>query len=200
MSDGKRDFIAEMKAITDVVDEITFIQTILRYAQRGRASNAIVEGAIVITDRLLDYIKKNNESTWLETAERLKAGLKEALAQPGGARSMKAPLPPGPEKTKVELPLVQRRALAGHRVSQQVRCDGGVVDIYDYTADELIECKFGGTSGSLGEAAGQLARYRGSFPGAKLTIAVYRLEYEARWLRDVLADQGIEVIEVGEDG
>lgn len=188
----------QIRQLVDIVDEISLCQTILHYAQRGRASNAMLEATIVLVDRMIDYIKKNNETTWLETAENLKTGLKDVLARPGGARSMKSPLPPGPEKTKVELPLVQRRVLAGHTVRQQVRCDGGIADIYDVSTDELIECKFVGTSGSLGEAAGQLARYRGSFPGAKLTIAVYRLEYEARWLRDVLADQGIAVIEVRE--
>lgn len=196
---SKDPILAKMRDLVDIIDEIQFIQTILHYARRGRATNTIVEQAIVLVDRLIDYVKKNNETSWLQTAENLQAGLKEALAQPGGARSMKVPLPPGPEKTMVELPLVQKLALAGHNVRQQVRCDGGVVDIYDYTTDTLIECKFGGTSGSLGEAAGQLARYRGSFPGAKLTIAVYRLEYEARWLRDVLATKGITVIEVRED-
>jgi hypothetical protein len=188
-----------MKALVDLIDEVTFLQTILHYARRGRATDTIVEQAIVLVDRMIDYIKQSNETSWLTTAENLKAGLQEALAQPGGARAMKAPMPPGPEKTMVELPLVQKLALAGHDVRQQVRCDGGVVDIYDSTTETLIECKFGGTSGSLGEAAGQLARYRGSFPGANLTIAVYRLEYEARWLRDVLAEQGITVIEVRED-
>ncbi len=195
----KDNLVAQMKALVDLVDEITFVQTILHYARRGRATDVIVEQAIVLVDRTIDFIKQNNETSWLETAENLRAGLKEALAQPGGARAMKTPMPPGPEKTMVELPLVQKLALAGHTVRQQVRCDGGVVDIYDYTTDTLIECKFGGTSGSLGEAAGQLARYRGSFPGANLTIAVYRLEYEARWIRNVLNGQGITVIEVGRE-
>jgi hypothetical protein len=45
----------------------------------------------------------------------------------------------------------------GHQVRRQRRCAGSVIDIFDVTADELIECKLRVTSATLGEAAGQLA-------------------------------------------
>jgi len=72
-----------------------------------------------------------------------------------------------------------------------------MIDIFDITADELIECKLRGTSAALGEAAGQLRRYGRSFPGSQLTIAVFSLEPEADWLAEVLRKEGIAIIEVG---
>jgi hypothetical protein len=84
----------------------------------------------------------------------------------------------------------------GHEIRRQHRCSGGIVDIFDLTAGELIECKARGSSAALGEAAGQLKRYARSFPGAVLSIAVPIIEPDAGWLADILRREGIGIIEV----
>ncbi len=95
------------------------------------------------------------------------------------------------------MPLAHARISMGHQVRRQRRCAGGIIDIFDITADELIECKLRGTSAALGEAAGQLKRYGRLFPGSRLTIAVLSIEPEADWLAEILRKEGIAIIEVG---
>jgi hypothetical protein len=92
--------------------------------------------------------------------------------------------------------LARSRLSLGHNIRRQHRCSGGIVDIFDLTADELIECKVRGSSAALGEAAGQLKRYAQSFPGTKLSIAVPSIETGAGWLAEALRREGFDIIEV----
>lgn len=164
------DFAARAKLIVDVLDEMRLVQTILHYAR--------------------------SDAGLLRAATDLKSSLEKALAD--GVKSLRVPREPGEEALKVEAPIARQRLEAGHQIRRQHRCFGGVVDLFDITADELIECKARGTSAALGEAAGQLKRYGRSFPGSRLTIAVISVEAEAAWLADVLRREGIEIIEVGD--
>lgn len=190
----KDDFGAKTKRIMDLMHESQLVSTILSYGRSGHASEAMIEAAIVLTERNIATAKDLGDAAMEQTAARLKVGLAQVLVD--GVASLRRSKPPGPEKTDVEEPLVKQRRALGHRVRQQIRCKGGVVDIYDLTTDELIECKAVGSSAALGEAAGQLQRYRISFPGAAIAIAVPQIEGEATWLAELLRDRGITIIEI----
>lgn len=193
MADKKDDIVARIRRLGDLESEAMLCATILNYARSGHATPLMIEQAIALVQKHIDYAAETNKRD--ETAERLKAGLEEALAE--GVASLRVKRGPGPEVTEVEEPIAKARIAAGHDIRRQHKCGGGIVDIYDLTADELIECKHQGTSAALGEAAGQLNRYRKSFPGAALTIAVVGIEPEAEWLADLLRAQGISIIELG---
>lgn len=190
------DFAGKAKLIVDVLDEMRLIQTILHYARSGHATDVMVEQAIALVDRHIEIVTADGDASLLRAAMDLKASLEKALAD--GVKSLRVPREPGEEALKVEAPLARQRLAAGHQVRRQHRCAGGVVDIVDLTADELIECKVRGTSAALGEAAGQLKRYARSFPGSRLTIAVVVIEDEAAWLADVLRREGIGIVEIGD--
>jgi hypothetical protein len=169
--------------------------TILQFARSGHATDVMVEQAIILVDRQIVAAKGAGDEGMLEPALNLKSGLEKALRD--GVKSLRVVREPGDEARKVEEPLARARMSLGHQVKRQRRCAGGVIDIIDITADELIECKLRGTSASLGEAAGQLKRYSRSFPGSRLTIAVLGIEPEADWLAEILRREGIDIIEVG---
>jgi hypothetical protein len=154
----------------------------------------LVEQAIALVDRHITVAKDEGDAGMLKSALNLKSGLEQALIY--GVKSLRVVRGPGDETLKVEVPLTHARMALGHKVKRQHRCAGGIIDIFDVTADELIECKLRGTSAALGEAAGQLKRYGRSFPGSSLTIAVLNIEPEADWLAEILRREGIAIIEV----
>ena len=188
-------FADKLKRFSDMMDETRLMMTILQFARSGHATDVMVEQAIALVDRQIVVIKSDGgDDSWLKPALNLKAGLEKALVD--GVKSLRVVREPGDEARKVEEPLVRARMSLGHQVRRQHRCAGGVIDILDVTADELIECKLRGTSANLGEAAGQLKRYSRSFPGSRLTIAVLGIEPEADWLAELLRKEGIDIIEV----
>lgn len=189
-----RDLRADIKRVMNILHESNLLLTILRYAQEGSCSPLMIEQAIELVDQHIAFAKEGNDRSGLATAEGLKAGLQEALKI--GVQSLRWKKPPGPEITEVELPLFRYREALGHKVYRQRKCAGGVIDILDASANQLIECKHLGTSAALGAAAGQLIRYRPAFPDAEPCIAVLHIESEAQWLADVLRGQGIHFIEV----
>ena len=193
MSD--KDFADKLKRFSDMMDETRLVMTILQFARSGHATDVMVEQAIALVDRQVVVIKSEGDASLLKTALDLKSGLEKALVD--GVKSLRRLREPGDEARKVELPLARARMSLGHQVRRQHRCSGGVIDILDVTADELIECKLRGTSAALGEAAGQLKRYGRSFPGSRLTIAVLGIDPEAGWLAEILRREGIDIIEVG---
>lgn len=193
---SKKDIASEISQLSDIIDETNLIMVIARYAESGHATTAMIEQAIILADKHLNYARKTGDRSFQEPAERVKDRLQRALIE--GVKSLKVRRGPGPEILRVEEPLARARAELGHQVRRQHKCAGGIIDIYDLTTDELIECKVTGDSASLGEAAGQLQRYRKSFPGASLTIAVMFIEDEARWLADLFRSQGIAIIEMGD--
>ncbi|HXL13094.1 MAG TPA: hypothetical protein VN941_03935 [Bradyrhizobium sp.] len=193
MSD--KDFLDKIKRFSDMMDETRLVMTILQFARSGHATDVMVEQAIALVDRQIVIIKSESDESLLKTALDLKFGLEKALVD--GVKSLRQLREPGDESRKVEEPLTRARLTLGHQVKRQRRCAGGVIDIFDITADELIECKLRGTSAALGEAAGQLKRYSRSFPGSRLTIAVLGIEPEAEWLAEILRREGIAIIEVG---
>jgi hypothetical protein len=188
------DFVAKAKRLADMMDEIRLVMSIVQFARSGHATDVMVEQAIALVDRQIVVAKSEGDDDLLRTALNLKSGLEKALAD--GVKSLRQLRQPGDEALKVEVPLVRSRIALGHQVRRQHRCTGGIIDIFDITADELIECKLRGTSATLGEAAGQLKRYGRSFPGSRLTIAVLSIEHEAVWLADVLRREGIAIIEI----
>lgn len=189
-----RDPISDFRKVSEVLHETRLVITILQYAETGHCSPLMIEQAIEMVDRHIAVAQLLEDASLKATAEKLKGGLEVALRE--GVESLRRARGPGPEITEVEIPLVRSRQSRGHRVRRQHRCSAGIVDIYDLTADELIECKHRGTSAALGAAASQLNRYRKSFPGASLAIAVMAVEQEALWLADILRDQGITIIEI----
>lgn len=190
-----RDFASKAKRWVDVMDETRLVMTILQFARSGHATDVMVEQAIALVDRQMVIAKSEGDEAMLKAAFNLKSGLEQALID--GVKSLRVLREPGDEARKVEEPLVRARMSLGHQVRRQRRCAEGIIDIFDITADELIECKLRGTSAALGEAAGQLRRYGRSFPGSRLTIAVFSIEPEADWLAGVLRNEGIAIIEVG---
>jgi len=190
-----KDFADKFKRFTDIMDETRLVMTILQFARSGHATDVMVEQAIALVDRQVVVAKSAGDESLLKSALDLKSGLEKALID--GVKSLRQLREPGDETRKVEEPLARARMSLGHQVRRQRRCAGGVIDIFDVTADELIECKLCGTSAALGEAAGQLKRYGRSFPGSRLTIAVLGIEREADWLAEILRREGIAIIEVG---
>jgi hypothetical protein len=190
-----KDFADKLKRFSDMMDETRLVMTILQFARSGHATDVMVEQAIALADRHVVVAKSEGDESLLKTALDLKSGLEKALVD--GVKSLRQLREPGDEVRKVEEPLARARMSLGHQVRRQRRCAGGVIDIFDVTADELIECKLRGTSAALGEAAGQLKRYGRSFPGSRLTIAVFGIEPEADWLAEILRREGIAIIEVG---
>jgi hypothetical protein len=189
------DFADKLKRFSDMMDETRLVMTILQFARSGHATDVMVEQAIALVDRQVVVVKSEGDESLLKTALDLKSGLETALVD--GVKSLRRLREPGDEARKVEEPLARARMSLGHQVRRQRRCAGGVIDIFDVTADELIECKLRGTSAARGEAAGQLKRYGRSFPGSRLTIAVLGIEPEADWLAGILRKEGIAIIEVG---
>jgi hypothetical protein len=189
------DFADKLKQFSDMMDETRLVMTILQFARSGHATDVMVEQAIALVDRQVVVAKSEGDESLLRTALDLKSGLEKTLVD--GVKSLRQLREPGDEARKVEEPLARARMSLGHQVRRQRRCAGGVIDIFDVTADELIECKLRGTSAALGEAAGQLKRYGRSFPGSRLTIAVLGIEPEADWLAEILRREGIAIIEVG---
>jgi hypothetical protein len=189
-----RGFVAKAKRFVDMMDENRLVMSILQFARSGHATDVMVEQAIALVDRQIVVAKSEGDDDLLRTALNLKSGLEKALA--AGVKSLRQLRQPGDEALKVEVPLARSRIALGHQVRRQHRCAGGIIDIFDITADELIECKLHGTSATLGEAAGQLKRYGSSFPGSRLTIAVLSIELEAVWLAEVLRREGIAMIEI----
>jgi hypothetical protein len=190
-----KDFIDKAKRLNDMLDESRLVMTILQFARSGHATDVMVEQAIALIDRQIVIMRSDGDESMLKPALNLKSGLEQALVE--GVKSLRMVREPGDEARKVEEPLARARMSLGHQVKRQHRCAGGIIDIIDITADELIECKVRGTSASLGEAAGQLKRYGRSFPGSRLTIAVLGIEPEADWLAEILRREGIDIIEVG---
>jgi hypothetical protein len=188
------DFASKAKRLVDVLDETRLIMAILRFARSGHATEVMVEQAIALVDRQVIVAKGDGDEAMLQSALGLKSGLEQALID--GVKSLRVLREPGDEARKVEEPLVRARMALGHQVRRQRRCAGGIVDIFDITADELIECKLHGTSAALGEAAGQLRRYSRSFPGSRLTIAVFSIEPDGNWIAEVLRKEGIAIIEI----
>lgn len=186
--------IDKIKTLGDIVDETMLCSTILRYARSGHATKAMIEQAIVLVERHIVDAESLGDPSLQGAAERLKASLQAALAN--GVESLRSPKAPGPEVVEVEEPLARSLIARGHKIRRQHRCSGGQIDIYDLTADRIIECKARGTSAALGEAAGQLQRYGHFFPGATLVIAVPAVEPDGAWLADVLRSQGIAIIEM----
>ena len=189
------DFASKAKRLVDVMDETRLVMTILQFARSGHATDVMVEQAIALVDRQINVAKSGGDDAMLKPALDLKSGLEQALVD--GVKSLRQLRGPGDEARLVEDPLARARMSLGHQVRRQRRCAGGIIDIFDITADELIECKLRGTSAALGEAAGQLKRYGRSFPGSSLTIAVLSVEPEADWLAEILRREGIAIIEVG---
>ena len=170
--------------------------TILSFARSGHATDLMVEQAIAMVDGHIAVARSEGDDGLLRPALDLKAGLEKALK--AGVKSLRETRGPGDEALRVEIPLARARLALGHQIRRQYRCSGGVVDIVDLTADELIECKIRGSSAALGEAAGQLKRYAKSFPGSGLSVAVPAIEPDAGWLADILRREGIDIIEVGD--
>ncbi|MCD9825252.1 hypothetical protein [Bradyrhizobium japonicum] len=191
---GKEELLKDIRRILDVVHETRLVATILSYGRVGCASTGMVEGTLDMVKHHLDYARAANDAGLAESCEKLKAGLEEALA--AGIETMRSKLGPTDETVKVEIPLATAREAMGHRIRRQMRCAGGVIDFFDLTADEIIECKLIGTGASLGQAAGQLRRYSKSFPGTALSIAVRYIEPDAEWLAGILRGQGLTIIEL----
>lgn len=189
------DIKVRLRRLADIVEEMSLCSVILRFAQSGHATELMVEQAIQIVDKVLQYCDDVNDPTFAASALSLKAGLERALKD--GIETLRNPRGPGPESINVESPLAEALIARGHDIRRQHRCSVGIVDIYDLTADEIIECKHIGSGSALGEAAGQLRRYARAFPGSGLAIAVVSVEAEARWLADILRREGIRIIEVG---
>lgn len=189
-----KDFAGKVKRLVDVMDENRLVMMILQFARSGHATDVMVEQAIALVDRQVIVAKSEGDDAMLKAALDLKSGLEQALID--GVKSFRQLREPGDEARLVEEPLARARMSVGHQVRRQRRCAGGIVDIFDVTADELIECKLRGTSATLGEAAGQLKRYCRSFPGSRLTIAVLSIDPEAYWLADILRREGIAIIEI----
>ena len=192
---NSKDSIEKLKRFVDMTHEMRLVTTILQFARSGHATDVMVEQAIALVHRQIVVIKNDGDESLLKSALDLKAGLEKALVD--GVKSLRQVRGPADESRLVEEPLARARMLLGHQIRRQRRCAGGVIDIFDVTADELIECKLRGTSASLGEAAGQLKRYSRSFPGSGLAIAVLSIEQEANWLADILRGEGINIIEIG---
>ncbi|WP_338832197.1 hypothetical protein [Bradyrhizobium sp. 27S5] len=191
-----KDLVDRVMRFSDVVHETRLVMTILQFARSGHATDVMVEQALALVDRHVTIAKSESDDNLLRSALDLKSGLEKALVN--GVKSLRSVREPGDEVRKVEEPLARARISLGHQVRRQRRCAGGVIDILDVTADELIECKLRGTSAALGEAAGQLKRYGRSFPGSRLTIAVLGVEPEADWLAEILRREGITIIELGD--
>jgi hypothetical protein len=185
----------KVKQFVDMIDETRLVTTILQFARSGHATDVMVEQAIALVDRQVVVARSEGHDDLLKTALDLKSGLEKVLVD--GVKSLRQLRELGDEARKVEEPVARARMSLGHQVRRQRRCAGGIIDIFDITADELIECKLRGTSASLGEAAGQLNRSSRSFPGSQLTIAVLSIESEADWLAEILRREGITIIEVG---
>lgn len=192
-----RDIPSEIRRLGDINHELMLCTTILRYAQSGHATPLMIEQAIEIVDGVLTYARAAKDETWLTTGENLRANLCQALID--GVHTLRVVKGPGPEVTLVERPLAEARIARGHNIRRQHRCSTGIIDIYDLTADEIIECKHRGTNAALGEAGGQLRRYGRVFPGARLTIAVLSVDPAADWLAELLRRDGITIIEMGRD-
>lgn len=190
----KDNIIERFKRVSDVLHETQLIMNILSYARSGHASRGMVEGAIELVEKHIRFAHETGDQGILEPAKKLKDGLERALVD--GIASLRMKRGPTQETLLVEMPLVKQRTALGHRVRRQMRCRHGIIDIFDLTADQIIECKVVGTSTALGEAAGQLQRYKKSFPGTEIAIAVLNLKDEAIWLADLLKSQGIAIIEV----
>jgi hypothetical protein len=186
--------ISRIKRLADLQDEMMLAITILRYARSGHATRLMVEQAIELIEQGVALADELQDVGMGNTARRVVADLKDALRD--GIDTLRGPPPPSQEKLKVEDPLANARRIAGHRVRQQLRCAGGIIDIYDLTADELIECKYRGSAAALAQAAEQLQRYRRSFPGAAMTIAVLTIETDGEWIAEVLRREGITIIEM----
>jgi hypothetical protein len=150
LSDG--DFVSRAKRLVDVIHENRLVIKILQSAYSGNATDAMVEQAIALVDRHITVAKDEGDAGMLKSALNLKSGLEQALIY--GVKSLRVVRGPGDETLKVEVPLTHARMALGHKVKRQHRCAGGIIDIFDVTADELIECKLRGTSAALGEAAG----------------------------------------------
>lgn len=191
---NKENFARKVKQLADVLDETRLVMTILSFARSGHATDLMVEQAIVLVNGHIAVARIEGDDGLLRTVLDLKAGLEKALK--AGVKSLRETRGPSDEVLRVEVPLARARLALGHEIRRQHRCSGGIVDIFDLTADELIECKVLGSSAALGEAVGQLKRYAKSFPGAGLSIAVPAIEPDAGWLADILRREGIDIIEV----
>lgn len=194
MGKSKTETIEDIRRALDVVHEAKLVATILTYARGGHASVGMVEQAIEMVERHIEFARSTGDAGMVKSGQELKAGLEQALA--AGIETLRSKLGPTAETVNVEMPLAKAREAMGHQVRRQKHCSGGRIDIFDLTADEIIECKLIGTSASLGEAAGQLRRYGRSFPGTALTIAVRYIKPEAEWLAEVLRGQGLRIIEI----
>jgi hypothetical protein len=194
ISSGVHGFAERAKQLVDVLHETKLVITILNFARSGHATDLMVEQAIALVDRHIVVAQAADDTGMLKSARELKGGLQQALKD--GVKSLREVRGPGDEALKVELPLVRARRALGHDVRRQHHCAGGIVDILDVTADELIECKIRGSNAALGEAAGQLRRYARSFPGMALSIAVPRIDQEADWLARILRREGFLIIEI----
>lgn len=111
----------------------------------------------------------------------------------GGRRG---PRDKGPEELKVEAPLAAKLKSMKHEVRRQVKCAGGRIDIVDFTAGDLIECKADGHLQSIVDAAKQLKSYQPSYPRMRLCIAVPFIDPTAAWMAESLRNSGFHFIEV----
>lgn len=186
----------KIKSIAEIEHETILIRTILNYARSGHATAAMVEQAIELTKKHIKIARDLSDEPLVKAAEKLKAGLEEALID--GIDSLRRQKPPNLETIHVEEPLARILIEMGHRIRRQMRCPAGIIDIYDLTANEIIECKVRGTNAALGEAAGQLQRYRKSFNKPSVAIAVLSIDEDAAWMAKVLRQQRIRIFEMSE--
>lgn len=132
-----------------------------------------------------------------EWAAKINACWQRAALTKAEAKTLtKGPTSSQIEAVLVEAPLAKALTDAAHDVRRQVICDAGRIDIFDYTANEIIECKARGSVGLISEAVKQLQHYRCWFPAAQLAIAVPHIEDSAKWVMPALNNLGIRLIEV----
>lgn len=184
----------ELARVSHLTMEAALLQQILRRVRAGSASPSMIEEAIRMAGRQMDYAAEIKDQRWRAASLHLKTELENGLRF--GLEKLRAPALTPPEKLLVENPLVEALESAHHKIRRQFRCLGGIVDVYDLTADEIIECKLRGNNSGLADAAAQLQRYKQSFPGSRLAIAVLTIEVEADWLATLLRGAGIRIIEI----
>jgi hypothetical protein len=187
--------IAKLKYAAEIALEARQIVKSIRSMQAGSATKIIVQQTIDLLERQRSFAIENNDAAWAATACDVIEPLRAALSF--GLDRLRAKAPPGPEIIMVEQPIVNARIQVGHQIQRQVRCVGGIIDLVDMTAGELIECKAAGDASSIAAAGSQLRRYGPHFsPSFYLTIAVPNIQLSARWLVDLMSNEGFRFIEV----
>jgi hypothetical protein len=186
--------LLELRRAVDLVLEARQIKKNIRLAQRGSATETIAKQTLDLLDRQLNYAEEIDDPAWVANARDLSEPLREALRV--GLQTLRGVATPGPEVTRVEEPIVDARLRAGREIRRQARCTGGIADLVDLTARELIECKAVGDAASIGAAGSQLYRYSPYFVRFSLTIAVPYVEQSTQWLVELMKANGFRFIEV----